>query len=415
MKEASRVQTARISIKSILFGLLLMPLCVYLVALEEMIWHSLHWSSMSLPQISVFFLFVLIVVNKIASRILCKELFSRSELLMIYVIISTTLAFTAHDNMVCLMGVLPHATFFATAENDWINLFYQYLPDWLVIRDDKTAYYFYKGESAFWSTGFYRFWIKPTIAWSFLISLLFFMLLCISTILRKQWIESERLAYPIIQIPLEMTDSTSGFFQNRVMWIGFSVAGAISLINGLSFIYPNIPRFPIKEANYDLSNYFTHAPWNSLGTMPLRFYPFLIGLSFLIPLDLTFSTWFFYLFRKLERLIGATMGWNIPKYPFFGEQATGAIIGLCLTAIYLGRWHLVEVFRKVIGLDSTLDDKDEPMGYRTAVLSFLGGMVVLMIFCGHLGMSQWLVPLFFGLYFVIAIAMTRMRAEVGPP
>ncbi|HHZ93399.1 TPA: hypothetical protein EYN98_22835 [Candidatus Poribacteria bacterium] len=334
---------------------------------------------------------------------------------MIYVIISTTLAFTAHDNMVCLMGVLPHATFFATAENDWINLFYQYLPDWLVIRDDKTAYYFYKGESAFWSTGFYRFWIKPAIAWSFLISLLFFMLLCISTILRKQWIESERLAYPIIQIPLEMTDSTSGFFQNRVMWIGFSVAGAISLINGLSFIYPNIPRFPIKEANYDLSNYFTHAPWNSLGTMPLRFYPFLIGLSFLIPLDLTFSTWFFYLFRKLERLIGATMGWNIPKYPFFGEQATGAMIGLCLTAIYLGRWHLVEVFRKVIGLDSTLDDKDEPMGYRTAVLSFLGGMVVLMIFCGHLGMSQWLVPLFFGLYFVIAIAMTRMRAEVGPP
>ncbi|HIC17497.1 TPA: hypothetical protein EYO77_05230 [Candidatus Poribacteria bacterium] len=334
---------------------------------------------------------------------------------MIYVIISTTLAFTAHDNMVCLMGVLPHATFFATVENDWINLFYQYLPDWLVIRDDKTAYYFYKGESAFWSTGFYRFWIKPTIAWSFLISLLFFMLLCISTILRKQWIESERLAYPIIQIPLEMTDSTSGFFQNRVMWIGFSVAGAISLINGLSFIYPNIPRFPIKEANYDLSNYFTHAPWNSLGTMPLRFYPFLIGLSFLIPLDLTFSTWFFYLFRKLERLIGATMGWNIPKYPFFGEQATGAMIGLCLTAIYLGRWHLVEVFRKVIGLDSTLDDKDEPMGYRTAVLSFLGGMVVLMIFCGHLGMSQWLVPLFFGLYFVIAIAMTRMRAEVGPP
>jgi len=415
MKEASRVQTARISIKSILFGLLLMPLCVYLVALEEMIWHSLHWSSMSLPQISVFFLFVLIIVNKIASRILSKELFSRSELLMIYVIISTTLAFTAHDNMVCLMGVLPHATFFATAENDWINLFYQYLPDWLVISDDKTAYYFYKGESAFWSTGFYRFWIKPTIAWSFLISLLFFMLLCISTILRKQWIESERLAYPIIQIPLEMTDSTSGFFQNRVMWIGFSVAGAISLINGLSFIYPNIPRFPIKEANYDLSNYFTHAPWNSLGTMPLRFYPFLIGLSFLIPLDLTFSTWFFYLFRKLERLIGATMGWNIPKYPFFGEQATGAMIGLCLTAIYLGRWHLVEVFRKVIGLDSTLDDKDEPMGYRTAVLSFLGGMVVLMIFCGHLGMSQWLVPLFFGLYFVIAIAMTRMRAEVGPP
>ena len=409
------MQTGRISIKAILFGLFLMPLCVYLVALEEMIWHSLHWSSMSLPQISVFFLFILIVVNKIASRVLSRKLFSRSELLMIYVIISTTLAFTAHDNMVCLMGVLPHSTFFATAENDWINLFYQHLPDWLVIRDDKAVYYFYKGESAFWSTGFYQFWIKPAIAWSFLISLIFFMLLCISTILRKQWIESERLAYPIIQIPLEMTDSASGFFQNRVMWIGFSVAGLISLINGLNFIYPNIPRVPIKEPNYDLSNYFMRAPWSSLGTMPLRFYPFLIGLSFLIPLDLTFSTWFFYLFRKFERLFGTMMGWNIPKYPFFGEQATGAMMGLCLAAIYLGRRHLVEVLKKVVGLDSTLDDKDEPVSYRVAVLSFLGGMVILMIFCGRLGMSWWLVPLFFGLYFFIAIAMTRMRAEVGPP
>ena len=120
-----------------------------------------------------FFLFILIVVNKIASRVLSKKLFSRSELLMIYVIISTALAFTAHGNMVCLMGVLPYSTFFATAENDWINLFYQHLPDWLVIRDDKAVYYFYKGESAFWSTGFYQFWIKPAIAWSFLISLIF--------------------------------------------------------------------------------------------------------------------------------------------------------------------------------------------------------------------------------------------------
>ena len=123
------------------------------------------------------------------------------------------------------------------------------------------------------------------------------------------------------------------------MWIGFSVAGLISLINGLNFIYPNIPRVPIKEPNYDLSNYFVHAPWSSLGTMPLRFYPFLIGLSFLIPLDLTFSTWFFYLFRKFERLFGTMMGWNIPKYPFFGEQATGAMMGLCLAVIYLGRRH----------------------------------------------------------------------------
>ena len=415
-------ENARISIKAILLGLLLMPLCAYLVALEEMIWHSLHWSSMSLPQISIFFLFVLIIFNKIAGRLrqvmsgVSREPLSQSELLMIYTIISATLAFTAHDNMVCLMGVLPHATFYATAENDWANLFHTHLPNWLVFRDADAVHYFYKGESAFWATGFYKFWITPAIAWSFLLSLLFFMLLCINVLLRKQWIENERLAYPIIQIPLEMTQPTSGFFQNRVMWMGFGLAGGISLINGLNFLYPSIPRVPIKEASYDLGIYFTDHPWNAIGTLPIRFYPFLIGLSFLIPLDLTFSTWFFYLFRKLERLFGAMVGWNtIPRYPFFGEQATGAMIGLCVISLYLGRRYFIEVFKKVIGLQSTLDDTDEPMRYRTAVLCLIGGMVTLMVYCGYLGMSQWLVPLFFGLYFMIAVALTRMRAELGPP
>ena len=44
------------------------------------------------------------------------------------------------------------------------------------------------------------------------------------------------------------------------------------------------------------------------------------------------------------------------------------MIGLCVTALYLGRRHFVDVFRKVVGLQSALDDSDEPMRYRTAVL-----------------------------------------------
>ena len=258
----------------------------------------------------------------------------------------------------------------------------------LLVRDPDAVEYFYKGESAFWATGFYRFWIRPAIAWSFLISVLFFMLICLNVILRKQWVEHERLAYPIIQIPMEMTNPTHGFFRNRLMWIGFSVAGVISLVNGVSFLYPKIPHFPIKEPTYNLGVLFTEEPWNAIGALPMRFYPFLIGLSFLIPLDLTFSTWFFFLFRKMERLVGAMMGWNTyPRYPFFGEQATGAMIGLCVMTLYMGRRYFWEVFKKVINLKSTLDDSNEPMRYRTAALCFIGGMIALMFYCNSLGMS----------------------------
>ena len=248
--------------KAIIFGLLLMPLCVYLVALEEMIWHSLHWSSMSLPQVSVFFLFVLLMLNFLLKRYLPAISFSRGELLMIYVIISATLAFTAHDNMVCLMGVLAHGYEYATPENDWANLFHKYLPQWLVISNPKAAKAFYRGETTFFTSEYVRSWIRPMIAWSFLICLLFFMLICINVIIRKQWVENERLAYPIIQIPLEMTSTVAGFFRNKIMWIGFGVAGFISLINGLNYLYPTVPRIPIKEESYDLGRFFTDEPWN---------------------------------------------------------------------------------------------------------------------------------------------------------
>ena len=107
-----QVESSRLSIKAILFGLLLMPLCLYLVALEEMIWHSLHWTSMSLPQLSIFFLFVLVLINKLGGRFLSREPFSQAEMLMIYTTVSATTAVTAHDNMVCMMGGYTPRLFF---------------------------------------------------------------------------------------------------------------------------------------------------------------------------------------------------------------------------------------------------------------------------------------------------------------
>jgi len=404
-----------ITVKSIVIGLLLMPGLVYLVALQEMIWHALHWSSMSLPQIAIFIVAILVFVNVILKKTRISKGLSQNEILVIYVMMCTTLAFTAHDNMVCLMGVLAHGFWYATPENDWANLFHNHLPDWLVVDNMDAAKDFYKGESSFFVTEYVESWLPAMFAWSFLVCLLFFILLCINVIIRRRWAEQERLSYPIIQLPLQMTEPSLRFYKNRMMWIGFGIAGFISILNGLNFMYPAVPRIPIKEESYDLGKFFTRPPLDAIGTMPIRFYPFLIGLSFLIPVDMTFSTWFFYLFRKGERVFGRMMGWgNIPRYPFFGEQATGAVIALCFIALWAGRSHFKEVFLRIIG-KSKMDDSKEPMRYRTAAIGIILGVTALMVFCRRLGMSLWLVPVFFGLYFVISISITRMRAEMGPP
>ncbi|MGB9596065.1 MAG: DUF6785 family protein [Candidatus Poribacteria bacterium] len=412
----AKTDNSDITIRAVIIGLLLMPILSYLVALQEMIWHSLHWSSMSLPQIAILFVAIFVFFNFITNRFFPKiKPLSQNEILVIYVMICTTTAFIAHDNMVCLMGVLAHGYWFATPENDWANIFHRYLPNWLVIKNPNSVKDFYTGGSNFFVSEYIKDWLPAMFSWTFIICLIFFMLLCINVIIRKRWTEQEKLSYPIIQIPMKMTESGFGFYKNRIMWLGFAVSGFISIINGLNYLYPSVPRIPIKEESYDLGIFFTQTPWSAIGSLPIRLYPFLIGLSFLIPLDMTFSTWFFYLFRKWQFFVGSIFGWlSIPRYPFLEEQSIGSILAISVISLWISRKYFKDIFLRVIGL-SNIDDSKEPMKYRSAVIGFIAGMIALMLFCRRLGMSIWLVPIFFGLYFAISISITRMRAEMGPP
>ena len=71
------------TIRSIVIGLLLMPGFVYLVALQEIIWHALHCTSISLPQISVFIVAVLVFLNFILVRFLSCNVLSQNEVFII--------------------------------------------------------------------------------------------------------------------------------------------------------------------------------------------------------------------------------------------------------------------------------------------------------------------------------------------
>jgi uncharacterized protein DUF6785/uncharacterized protein DUF6784 len=62
-----------------------------------------------------------------------------------------------------------------------------------------------------------------------------------------------------------------------------------------------------------------------------------------------------------------------------------------------------------------VEDADEPISYRAAVLGVLLGTGLLFGFCLLGGMRPGVIAAFFLIYFAIALAITRMRAELGPP
>jgi hypothetical protein len=333
----------------------------------------------------------------------------------------------AHDLEQILVPMLSWPYRFADASNHWAELFFPYLPSRLMLdlpKDSPVLKGFYGGNSTLYSGPVLRAWAIPTFAWCGFITVLLFVMLCINTILRKQWTDRERLTYPIIQLPLEMTAGAdegrlAPLFSNRLFWIGFAVAGFVDVVNGLNLYFPWIPPIfaPGRGQSFlDLHDFVVDRPWNAIGWTPISWYPFMIGLGMLMPLDFLFSAWFFYWFWKAQAIVSVAMAWDKdPRFPYTNAQAFGAYMAFCIYTVWLSRGYLHQVWLRIIGGRSELDDRAEPMSYRAAALGILLGMVALVLFSAGIGMSPLIAVLFFLIYFALALAITRMRAELGTP
>ena len=399
--------------RAVIAALLLMVPNAYFVIAAEVLWEQGLPTRIALFYSVVFIVFVLTLLNVLLEKFLPKAALTRAELLFLYIMLSLSASLSGTDMLQGLIVTMGHPFWFATPENDWKNLFWRYIPKWLAVRDLNILTGFYKGESTIYVEEYFKVWISRLLIWAGFTIVLVFTLLCINVILRKQWVEREKLTYPIIQLPLEITRGSS-FFKNQLLWWGFILAGGIGILNGLSHLYPVIPSVPVKSQNVGVL--FTEKPWNAIGWTLISFYPFLIGLSYLVPLDLCFSVWFFFVFWKVERIIGSAAGLeHLPQFPYVIEQSFGAYMGLCIFAVWASRKYFFEVIQKVFGGRSPLDDSDEPMRYRWALLGLVGGLICLVLFSYSAGMSVWVAITFFIIYFMVSTTIVRMRAELGPP
>ncbi len=363
----------------------------------------------------VFILFVLVLLNHFMRRFLPKRALGQGEMLTIYVMLATSTALNGTDMIKCLVSLVGNGSWYATPENDWENLFGQHLPDWLTISNRKILSGYYEGDSTLYVSEHIRAWLPRAVAWSSFSVALIFVMFCINVILRRQWVRNERLTYPVAQLPFEMTTTSRGWglLGNKLMWMGFGVAALISIVNELHVLFPAVPVIPVQPIN--LGRYFRTKPWNAMRYMYRTFYPFAIGMGYLMPLDLIASTWLFHVFWQLERVAGSTMGLaSLPGFPYAEAQVRGGWIALLIFAIWIGRKHfrgvITGMFRK-----PRSDTSDEPMTYRSAVLGIIAGITFLIAFCYYAGMSVWVMSLFFVLYFSLSTTITRIRAELGPP
>ena len=402
-----------VSKRAILLGILLIPVNCYWTTIVEVGWSIGDCSTLPLFVYPVATLFVVVLLNQLAAKVTKTEMLRTSELLVIYVMITVGTSISGESIAEGMFGSIVHPIRFATVENEWKTLFFRHLPPWLTIHDKAAIDGYYRGESTLYTLQYLRVWWIPLLAWGSLLFALVFVMLCINVIIRSRWCESEKLAFPVIQLPVAMTSEKGRTLLNsRPMWIGFGIAAAIDMVNGFNYLWPIIPRIPVRGVT--IHQYFTSKPWNAIGTTRLTPYPFAVGLAFFLPLDLSFSCWFFFVFGKVTNIVGSMMGWkSMPRFPYFDEQGSGAWIGLFIIALWISREHLRAVFRGLINPTSDRDDSEQPTSYRMAVLGIISGVLFIVLFCRRAGMSMWAIASFFGIYFALATAITRMRAELG--
>ena len=414
MKDTPTTFQSGLTLKSFVVALLLTPINVYWIIQLEVVRYTFPTWTHPLFNV-IFILFWLLLIGRALGKISPALTLSQQEFFTVYFILCIVTCLCSYDIMEILIPILGHPFRFATPENDWRELFWKHLPEWLTVRDEETLIGFYEGNSSLYAAENFKAWLIPAFAWISFLFVLMIVMLCIITLLRVQWTEHERLTYPLIQLPMEMTNPKSRFFKNQLMWIGFGIAVLISTINLLNSIYPFIPYLPVKRQ--DVHHYFTERPWDAMGSIRISFYPFAIGISFLIPLDLLFSCWVFYWVYKAELIIGSVVGWkSLPKFPYAGEQGFGVYVGLLGFALWSGRPYFKRLIRHLFRPQdavSQLDDTREAMPYRLAFAGIFFGMLFLMVFSYRAGMSLWVVPIFFGIYLLLGTMIARLRAELG--
>jgi hypothetical protein len=394
--------------RAVLLGLALIPLNAYWVILAELRWYTILTLN-PLFVSPVFALLLLVGVNALLGLLRPRAAFSVPELLVVYIMLAISCTVATHDFSINLVTIMGWGAWFASPENKWAETILPHLPKWAVVSDMTVLKRFMEGDASLYRADILAAWLPPLLIWVAFMVVIFGTMLCLNVMVRRAWIEETKLGFPIVRLPLAMVGmETRGFYRSPLLWLGVILPVLNGTLNGLARLYPALPHFETR-AHWPP---FTSPPWNMLWA-PYSFYPFAIGLGYFVPLDVLFSCWFFYLFSKAQIVAGYYVGLTrLPGYPYAMEQGIGAWMTYGALILYITRERWRRLFTELFSGES-LGDEDEFLPYRAAFYGAATGIVLCIIFWRCIGMTLFPATLMMVMYFLLALCITRVRAEAG--
>ncbi|MCM8820761.1 MAG: hypothetical protein NC932_02275 [Candidatus Omnitrophica bacterium] len=332
------------------------------------------------------------------------------EMILIYIMMLVSCAIPTMGLTLYLIPLISGAKYYASPQNQWDTNIIPHIKKHLIVQDENAVRWFYeglpKGERIPWSA-----WIQPLIYWTPLILTVFLVMIFIMVLLRKQWVENEKLNYPMTKVPLELINTQdTNIFGNKLYWLGFAISFLLGCINGLHFYFPLFPAIPLVNSIPIFRR-----------TIPLIFrisFP-MIGFTYFVNLPLSFSLWFFCLFTTVEQgilnITGlARMEW-LPYTPnaVLGWQSFGGLLVLVFYGVWVSRKHLISIIRRPSSQQIEYNRANEILPYSVAFWGVCIGLMLIFLWMVMSGLAPVpaLITIFFA--FIIFIGITRAVVEGG--
>jgi hypothetical protein len=319
----------------------------------------------------LFFLVLLLGVNAPLCRWAPRHALAGGELAVALGMALVSCAIPSSGLMRYLPGSLVAMHYQAGGSREYADLLRNLqLPDWLFPRfesndvlqranEDVVQHYWFRAPvaqdtpGAHWQAVPWGRWITPFVAWGLLVALLWGAVLCLCAIVRRQWVENERLPFPLATVWLSLIEppppgrALNSLFSARRFWIA---AGAVFAVHSLNMLATYFPKYvPSLPLTYNMVSVLADTPlrftdWNTFRISTLYFS--VVGISFFLQTKVAFSLWAFYVMYQGAKVWAGTYQLDI-RGGMLQDQSLGAMLVFVLAIAWIGRHHWCLVLRQM--------------------------------------------------------------------
>lgn len=387
---------------------------------------SAHMAMANLP-LAVLLPFVFwLLGNTLLKRYAPSVSLSAAELRVLLCALWVGGSFAGYNWITQWVGVMAAPHYYASPENRWAELIFDYLPWWMYPTNlPGVVEGFYlgldRGAAVPW-----RAWIGP-VFWAASAGLAMTAIgLGVTAVFQKQWVRHERLTYPLAQVPLDLTEGFDGrrgwppFARSRLFWVGFLIAALPLLWNLIEYWTPTFPRLTMFDAYYGVSGPRGAPVSRFLDPFSYRLLPTVIGFTFLCDLNILFSIWSLWLAGQAALYAMGRVGFSLgitgqeaKPTAILGLFTHGVSMGLVVWTVWAARGHLRRVFRQVVRPEGGREPETVILAPRVAAAAILGGVVYMVFWLYRTGFDPFTALVWLLLFWASILVVMKFLAASG--